>query len=122
MKLILTLAVGVVIGCALSDLATIRGFPHVKYLVQLTHEASRKGDFLCMKRGGIYGTNLSERNPVAGVQENCLILLTGEIQADGSVDAYLGNMTWYWRMRNAFSPRNIPASDIISVRRSDLTL
>lgn len=116
LKLCATALAGLLFGMAGSDVATLQGFPHDKYLLELAHEPTARSDFVCMKRGSVLGENLSEFDSLAERQKNCFLVATGKVLKDGSFDGYLGSTTWYYRIKNAAHPIHIPAADIKSAK------
>ena len=118
MKLLLTsvACLSFSVAIAISDIATHRGFPYQKQLLNLTFEPGGADEFKCTKLASSLGENLSTFEPETGRQGNCLIVATGRLQPDGSFHAQLGWNTWTGRIRNWAYPLKIPAKDILSVK------
>ncbi len=116
----LIFALGLTVGMALSDAAALQGFPHKPYIVELTHDSSNKANFDCMKLAAVVqGGNLSELSPSASRQEQCILLLYGDAQPDGSFDAYGGTQTWVGRVTKSSLPTHISNERIKSLAVSD---
>lgn len=111
----LTIFVGVLIGMTLSDVATLHGFPHKQYLVEMVHEQTPLSDFSCTKLGGLFGANLSELDNEQKRQGNCFLVLYGEKNQDGSFEVYFGK-TWYDRYVAKDMPGRIPRESIKEIR------
>lgn len=118
-KIALGVVAGLLLGGVISDVATSRGFPYGKYLVEFKYDGSSKAAFACARRGSALGENFSGYDFESQVQTDCLLLVSGAKREDGSFDAYPGTHTWRGRISNASLPVNIPASQIKSVRPAD---
>lgn len=112
------LAAGFLLGCLASDYAVQTGFPHAQYEVELEYSPSARAAWKCTRLGTAYGADLSAFNDGENVQDSCVLLVTGELLPDGSLNVYLGASTWTarWMTRN-IPPRHFPAAEIRSVRR-----
>jgi hypothetical protein len=112
------LAAGFVFGCLASDYAVQTGFPHAQYEVELDYSPSARAAWKCTRLGTAYGADLSAFNDAKNVQESCVLLVTGELLPDGSLNVYLGASTWTarWMTRNN-PPRHFPVTEIRAVRR-----
>lgn len=106
------IAIGVLFGMVLSDLATYFRLPYGPYLIELVHEETRKSDFTCMRRAAHLGLNISGANTTTQHQDQCAMVVSGTRNEDGSFDAYPGWDTWYGRWENLGKPVTIPAAEI----------
>ena len=109
---VLGMVLGQLTGMVTSDLAAMDGFPHKQYLVELAHEQTARSDFICMKRGALWGVNLSTTDDKSERQKNCILLLTGSPRSDGSFDVVIGSTTWHGRLNNARTPINVSVKEI----------
>lgn len=105
---------GALLGGYASDIAVDYGFPHSSYVLELQYEPSRKADYNCMQLGALLGENVSSRNIATGEQEDCVLVVTGSLNADGSFSGYKGWSTWYGRWINRSFPIVIPRTSIKS--------
>lgn len=106
---------GVVGGALLSDWATFRGFPHRRYLVELAHDQSARANYACTRLGATLGDNLSTFDFSANKQTDCILGLKGEVNSDGSFNAYTAMTTWQGRLFWS-NPIHIAANRIKSIR------
>lgn len=91
-------ALGVGVGCYVSDQAAVAGVPHKRYLVTLKHDASPEANFFCAKLGANLGGNYSHFDKQAHVQTDCILGLTGEVLPDGSFSADFAPLLWSGRL------------------------
>jgi hypothetical protein len=118
LKLTLALILGLVAGAAASDVASRSGFPHSKYIIELTFDSSPSASYACTREGSAFGENLSFFDRSKSAQTDCVLYVVGEPRSDGSFDVYVGTQTWYGRLANATAPVKIPASRLRSIKRA----
>lgn len=100
-----------------SDIATYQGFPYATYFLEVSHDQSPRSDFRCMWLGTQFGKNFSEQDQETGAQKDCVLLVTGTKNPDGSFDACNGWESWYFRWANKSQLYRIQASEIKSSKR-----
>ena len=98
----------------MSDLATFKGFPHHRYLVELVHDQSPRANYICALSGAALGDNLSTYDFATDTQTSCVLELVGIPNPDGSFDAYTAMGTWQGRLFRSFST-NFPANRVKSI-------
>ena len=109
-------AVGIALGCVASDFVALTGFPHKKYLVEVAHDSTPHGAYMCQRASNAYGPELSLFNEKLQVQDRCILEVTGTVLADGSMKWYPGYLTWYGRFVQGHPPSTIPAAGILSIK------
>ena len=116
----LTTVSAFVLGCLASDEATRTGFPHKSYVIEIPFTPTAEEAWHCARMGTSYGANFSIFDYEAGHQQDCTLLVTGDLNPDGSLDVYLGAHTWELRwLERGFPPHRFMPSDIHSIKPAD---
>ncbi len=112
---VLCFLLGQVSGMLSSDIATWNGFPYAMHTVELVHEQTAAHDFRCTVTGALIGTNLSTMDKTTDRQKDCILVLAGTLNSDGSFNAYRDGTTWFGRWASYGRPVVLPAQMIKKV-------
>jgi hypothetical protein len=113
------LILGSALGMAASDYATLYGFPHGSYILEIKLEPTTYSEFTCTKLGAFLGPNLSGFDFANDRQKNCILLVSGKPKSDGSFDAFPLHTTWYGRILRKNTPIGISKDRIKSFEKTD---
>jgi hypothetical protein len=108
---------GAVFGMLASDVATNLGVTHCKYAVEFKHELTRTSDMECTRKAVNGGINMSAIDSKTMAQSNCLWVVYGHPNADGSFSAYRGWESWVGRYQNRGIPMIFKAAEIQAIHR-----